>query len=194
MSRAGATGATRNQLLAAAAELIAEVGWGRVTTRAVAERAGLPHGAVSYHFSGKQLLLIDAATAVAEAMLPAALESVTSVDALLRSVAGAGTDRDRVAMSVLLEAMRESTRDEVLRERIAATLRRLRQRIEVLVGQGAAGSVEPGVLPPRAAAALLVAAGDGLWLHALLDPELDVGGAATALRVVLLGSTETAAP
>ena len=33
--------------MAAAAELIAELGWGRVTTRAVAERAGLPHGAVA---------------------------------------------------------------------------------------------------------------------------------------------------
>ncbi|URN07243.1 TetR/AcrR family transcriptional regulator [Actinomadura madurae] len=34
--------ATRGRLLDAAARLIAEVGWGRVTTRAVAERAGLP--------------------------------------------------------------------------------------------------------------------------------------------------------
>ena len=60
----GATAAsapTREQLMAAAAELIAELGWGRVTTRAVAERAGLPHGAVSYHFRGKQELLTEAA-------------------------------------------------------------------------------------------------------------------------------------
>ncbi len=33
----------------------------RVRTRAVAERAGLPHGAVSYHFRGKQELLTEAA-------------------------------------------------------------------------------------------------------------------------------------
>ena len=31
-----------------------------MTTRAVAERAGLPHGAVSYHFRGKQELLTEA--------------------------------------------------------------------------------------------------------------------------------------
>ncbi len=41
---------TRQRLLDAAAELIAERGWGQVTTRAIAERAGLPHGTVSYHF------------------------------------------------------------------------------------------------------------------------------------------------
>src|ERR1043165_3020943 len=51
----------RLRLLRAAAELIAEVGWGAVTTRAVAARADLPHGAVSYHFRGKQELLTEAA-------------------------------------------------------------------------------------------------------------------------------------
>ena len=52
---------TRVRLLRAAAELIAEQGWGAVRTRAVAERAGLPHGTVSYHFRGKQELLTEAA-------------------------------------------------------------------------------------------------------------------------------------
>ncbi|HEX3814380.1 MAG TPA: helix-turn-helix domain-containing protein, partial [Mycobacteriales bacterium] len=56
-----ASAPTRERLMAAAAELIAELGWGRVTTRAVAERAGLPHGSVSYHFRGKQDLLIESA-------------------------------------------------------------------------------------------------------------------------------------
>ena len=57
--RTAASAPTREKLMAAAAELIAELGWGRVTTRAVAERAGLPHGAVSYHFRGKQELLTE---------------------------------------------------------------------------------------------------------------------------------------
>ncbi|HEY7419656.1 MAG TPA: helix-turn-helix domain-containing protein [Ktedonobacteraceae bacterium] len=52
---------TRQRLLDAAAELIAECGWGQVTTRAIAERASLPHGTVSYHFQGKQELLTEAA-------------------------------------------------------------------------------------------------------------------------------------
>jgi AcrR family transcriptional regulator len=66
-------GATRQRLLTAAAELIAEVGWGQVTTRAVTERAGLPHGAVSYHFRGKRELLGDAAMhAFSDALPPEA--------------------------------------------------------------------------------------------------------------------------
>ena len=61
---------TRARLLRAAAELIAESGWGRVTTRAVAARADLPHGAVSYHFRGKQELLTEAALHVFEQAFP----------------------------------------------------------------------------------------------------------------------------
>ena len=57
--------------MAAAAELVAELGWGRVTTRAVAERAGLPHGAVSYHFRGKQELLTEAAMFAFARAIPA---------------------------------------------------------------------------------------------------------------------------
>ena len=56
--------------MTAAAELIAELGWGRVTTRAVAERAELPHGAVSYHFRGKQELLAEAALHAFQQAIP----------------------------------------------------------------------------------------------------------------------------
>ena len=56
--------------MAAAAELIAELGWGRVTTRAVADARGLPHGSVSYHFRGKQELLIEAALDAFQRAMP----------------------------------------------------------------------------------------------------------------------------
>src|SRR2546423_14729759 len=68
--RTMASAPTREKLMAAAAELIAELGWGRVTTRAVAERAGLPHGTVSYHFRGKQELLSEAALHAFERAMP----------------------------------------------------------------------------------------------------------------------------
>ena len=65
---------TRERLMAAAAELIAELGWGRVTTRAVADRAGLPHGTVSYHFRGKQELLTDASLHAFQRAVPADMD------------------------------------------------------------------------------------------------------------------------
>jgi AcrR family transcriptional regulator len=41
----------KEALLQAAAELIAEVGWGRVSSRMVAERAGVNNALVHYHFA-----------------------------------------------------------------------------------------------------------------------------------------------
>ena len=86
--RSSAPTATRERLLAAAAELIAELGWGRVTTRAVAARAELPHGTVSYHFNGKQNLLIEAVLHAFEQAVPVGqFEEMTSVADLINLIA-----------------------------------------------------------------------------------------------------------
>lgn len=49
--------ATRNQILAAAREVLAADGYSGMTTRAVAERAGVQLSLVHYHFGGKRGLL-----------------------------------------------------------------------------------------------------------------------------------------
>src|SRR5438045_2119903 len=86
---------TREKLMAAAAELIAELGWGRVTTRAVAERAGLPHGAVSYHFRGKQELPTEAAMFAFSRAIPAdEFAALAGVEDLIGLIAA--EDRKRV--------------------------------------------------------------------------------------------------
>jgi AcrR family transcriptional regulator len=92
------------------------------SARAVAGRAGLPHGTVSYHFGGKQKLLTEAALRTVEQAFPIAeLEALQTFSDLI-AFAGARLQRDaidRVASAVMLEAMRESARDDALRERIA---------------------------------------------------------------------------
>ncbi len=50
----------RLQLLSTAAELIGELGWNAVSTRILAERAGVTPGLVHYHFPSLQALLRDA--------------------------------------------------------------------------------------------------------------------------------------
>ncbi len=184
--------ATRHQLLDAAAQLIAEVGWGRVTTRAVAERAGLPHGAVSYHFHGKQELLTEAAMATVEAMFPLnRLRSVTKLTDLIPlfqasiSTPPDPETIDPVSSGVLAEAMRECGRNPELRGRITELLRAYRTLVADLVrAEQGRGVVERG---PDATdlATLLIAAGDGLLLHALLDPQLPIAGAAEALLALV---------
>ncbi|HEY4464776.1 MAG TPA: TetR/AcrR family transcriptional regulator [Streptosporangiaceae bacterium] len=175
--------------MAAAAELIAELGWGRVTTRAVAERAGLPHGAVSYHFRGKQELLTEAAMfAFARAVPEGEFAALAGVEDLIGLIAAEVADRDAidpVLSRLMFEAMSEAERDPALRERMGAMLAQYRElMVRAVRAEQRAGVVFAGA-PAEAIATLLGAVGDGLLLHALLDPELDVHAALNALRALL---------
>jgi AcrR family transcriptional regulator len=173
----------------AAAELIAELGWGRVTTRAVADRAGLPHGAVSYHFRGKQELLVDATMfAFQQAIPPEEFASKTTVADLINLIESEVADReaiDAVTPRLMFEAMREAERDQTLRERMGAMLHQYR---EMMIHAVAADQRDGTVFAAASADALatvLAAVGDGLLLHALIDPDLDIRAALDALRALL---------
>jgi AcrR family transcriptional regulator len=187
--RTTASAPTREKLMAAAAELIAELGWGRVTTRAVAERAGLPHGAVSYHFRGKQELLIEAAMfAFARAVPEDEFAALAGVEDLIGLIAAEVGDRDAidpVLSRLMFEAMREAERDPALRDRMGAMLAQYRElMVQAVRSEQERGAVFAGA-PADAIATLLGAVGDGLLLHALLDPDLDVHAALNALRALL---------
>ncbi len=175
--------------MAAAAELIAELGWGRVTTRAIAERAALPHGSVSYHFRGKQELLAEAALHAFQQAIPLGrFEALTTVDDLIGLIAAEVGDPeaiDPVLSRLMIEAMREADRDPQLRERMGTMLAAYRGlMVEAVRSDQQRGAAFDGA-PPEALATLLGAAGDGLLLHALLDPELDIAAAIEALRALL---------
>ena len=180
---------TRKRLLAAAAQLIAEFGWGGGRTRAVAERAGLPHGTVSYHFRGKRDLLSEAAMQTVERMFPVAdldaLETLEDLMPLFTAWTADGETIDPVGRGVLMEAMRESQRNPELRRRLAALLADYRRVVAGLVRaeqHDETASVGPS---PSALATLIAAAGDGLLLHALLDCELDTASAFEALLALV---------
>lgn len=183
------SGATRQRLLNAAVALIAEVGWGRVTTRAVAERAGLPLGTVSYHFRGKQELLTQAALHAVEHVFPlselAAVESLSELLGMIRSSLAGGDAVDPGLSAVLMEAMRESSREPVLRERMATLLGEYRRVLAELVQREQQRSAVHAGMDPAALATLIIAVGDGLLLHGALEPELDVSAAMTALNTLL---------
>jgi AcrR family transcriptional regulator len=187
--RTAASATTRQRLIIAAAKLIADVGWGRVTTRAVAERAGLPHGAVSYHFRGKQELLIEAAMRTFEQAIPidefAGLKTVEDLIGLIEAEVGDRDAIDPLLSRLMVETMCEAERDPVLRERLGELLGKYRRRmVEVVRADQKRGGAFAGA-SPEAIATLLGAAGDGLLMHTLLDPELDAGAAIEALRALL---------
>jgi AcrR family transcriptional regulator len=180
------------RLLEAAGELIAELGWGRVTTRAVADRAGLPHGAVSYHFAGKQELLTDAAVLVFERAFPVedfeSLDSLEEMLALMERWMEEARGKDSVVSGIGVETLLEASRDSELRDRVGAMLDRYRAMLLGMVEAERDRGADLAGASPRAVATLIPAAIDGLFLHALLDSRLEIVEAMAAFRALLLRS------
>lgn len=172
--------AVRRRLLEAAVALVPELGWSAVSTRILADRAGVTPSVVHYHFPSLQALLIEAVLGamreVAVAFEPA-LETVETpagaVDALLASVGEySGTD----PMSLLFaEAYLTATRDDTLREGIREILAGMRTRFGGWLA-------ERGVAEAEDTAAVLFAAVDGLLLHRALGPELGRDVSPSVLR------------
>lgn len=180
---------TRLLLLRAAAELIGEVGWGRVTTRAVAERAGVPHGAVSYHFHGKEELLADAVMQLFEDTFPLdrieAMTQLGEVADLFEPWLAELSSQDQLISRVGVEAMLQADRNPRLAEQLRTLLAGFRAVTAELIRSAQERGQLPAGASPEALAVLLSALGDGLFLHARLDPELDMAGALSALRSFL---------
>lgn len=173
----------RQRLLAAAAELIAERGWTAVSSRVVAERAGVTAGVVHYHFTSMAALLADAAlsmmrAAVAEvsALLDRAETPEQALDLMLAEL-DRYTGRDPVSV-LFVETYLAATRDEALRRAVAGIVEEFRRRL-------AGWLTAHGVAEPEATAAVLAAGIDGVLLHRALSPELTTATVAPVLRRVL---------
>lgn len=156
----------RQRLLAAAVELIPERGWTAVSTRVLAERAGVTPSVVHYHFPSMSELLNEAVLTLMRQVLAATEEQIdpagdpaSTIRAVVTSVAE--HTGDDPASLVFLEAFLAATRDAGLRERIGAELEGFRRRIGELLDAN-------GVPEPEATAAVLAASIDGLLLHRAL--------------------------
>lgn len=172
----------RERLLTAARELIAEVGWSGVSTRVLAERAGVRYGLVHYHFESLQALLRQATLeAMADmldgtaALLSEAVSPADGVEAML-------TELDRYngsdpASLLFVEGYLAATRDEELHARMGELVARFRTALTT-------SFADAGHRSPDAAARLVMAVFDGFVLHKGLDPELTGDRIAPLLRTL----------
>ncbi|MCH0565200.1 MULTISPECIES: TetR/AcrR family transcriptional regulator [unclassified Streptomyces] len=162
---------TRARLLRAAAELIVEDGWGTVSTRRVADRAGVRPGLVHYHFQSVDNLLVEAALQALRqevdgllSVLRGGADTGTGLEFFLELVARYAADSETTAL--FSEALLAATRNERLRLELAAALGECRS---ALTGWLTAQTGDPEA---EAVAVLLLALLDGLVLHHLIDPRL----------------------
>jgi AcrR family transcriptional regulator len=178
--RPGRGSATRLRITTAAAELVAELGWDSVTTRAVAARAGVNPALIHYHFDSMDALLqaavvaalrsetADAARPFAEGTFASGLEG--SIDAVGRF------DPGSPAAVLLIEAMVRAMRDPLIAEAIVEPLHEFRGLVAARVrAAAAAGEIAPDV-SPEAAGTLIAATLDGLLFQRIVDPSTDTAG------------------
>jgi len=174
----------RRKLLDAAVELIAERGWTAVSTRVVAERAGVAPGLVHYHFSSVQALLSEAATDrmrdLATAIGPALTTASTPAEALTLLMASLDSFTGTDPLSILfVETYLAATRDPELHTQVAALLREFRDQL-------GAWFREHGVPDPEATATVIGAAIDGLVMHRAMEPAV-TGAVVTPVLNRMLG-------
>lgn len=179
----------RLRLLNTAAELITELGWAAVSTRTLAERAGLTPGLVHYHFPSLQALLRDAALGMISDLLSsteAIFENARTLDAgvdLLLGSLDAVTGTDPTSL-LLAETHLAATRDETLRGELVSLVTEFRQQL-------ARWLAEHGAAAPDDTASVLAAAIDGVILHRALNPELTTSTVVPLLRRIIIPVTTT---
>jgi AcrR family transcriptional regulator len=172
----------RERLLTAARELIAEVGWSGVSTRVLAERAGVRYGLVHYHFESLQALLRQATLEAmadmldgAAALLSEAVSPADGVEAMLSELDRYnGSDP---ASLLFVEGYLAATRDDELHARMGELVARFRTALTT-------SFADAGHQSPDAAARLVMAVFDGFVLHKGLDPELTGDRIAPLLRTL----------
>lgn len=162
---------TRDRIIEAAADLIPEVGWGGVTSRRVAERAGVNTGVIHYHVESiGELRRIAAVRRIRTFFLDrigdalAQEDPLVAVESMLHGLCS-GDSRDP-QLQLLYESLVAASRDERLRSEIAASLAQLRRWLTDWFA-------ERGVAHPIPAAVTVTAALDGFLLQRMLDPDLD---------------------
>jgi AcrR family transcriptional regulator len=179
----------RRQILESAIGLFAQRGVDRASLRSVGEAIGVSHTALRHYFSSRDELLVEvyrthealsfsdtqAATGAGVGEMVEAAERNRSIPGLVELYATLTTDALQEEHAVTREFVRDRFRS--LRETLAA-------RIES--GQRA-GRIAPDI-GPGDAAALVIAASDGLQIQWLLDPgAVDVGRSLSILERLLPG-------
>lgn len=178
---------TRERLITATTDVIVERGWGGVSTRVVAERASVNPGVVHYHFGSIDELRRQAVAAALDALFEGIMEAARSLTPrqVLAASAQVVAEIQAQQMQLFLEAIPATSRDPRLREWLDHLLARYRAVLaERIRTHHPHATVDPDLM-----AALIAASLDGLLLHHLVDPELDVAAHVEPL-LALLGPEE----
>jgi AcrR family transcriptional regulator len=174
----------RQQILDSVIAVLAQRGVDRASLRTVGEAIGVSHTALRHYFSSRDELLVEAYRtheARAAGNAPAADESAVGL-----IIAAAERNRSIPGLVELYATLTTDALQEqhaVTREFVRDRFRSLREALAARIESGQqAGRIAAGI-DPLDAAALVIAASDGLQIQWLLDPdEVDVGRSLSILE------------
>jgi AcrR family transcriptional regulator len=175
----------RPQILAAAAEVIAERGVAATRIADVAERCGVSPPAVLYWFDSKEKLLAEALTADDDRFYEELGERLageaTPRERMVALIEAAAADAD---FALWMELWTWALRDADLRAARERFDRRWRATIEAIVADGIVADEFGADVDPAQAALAIAALIDGLTVQAALgDPEVPVSRLAETVLV-----------
>ena len=177
----------RQQILDSVIAVLAQRGVDRASLRTVGEAIGVSHTALRHYFSSRDELLVEAYRtheARAAGNAPAADESAVGL-----IIAAAERNRSIPGLVELYATLTTDALQEqhaVTREFVRGRFRSLREALAARIESGQqAGRIATGI-DPLDAAALVIAASDGLQIQWLLDPDaVDVGRSLSILERLL---------
>ena len=191
---------TRSRLIDAAVASVAEHGVSGATSRDIARRAGTNLQALTYHFGSKDDLVAQALLATFRGWIEPAVAALRGDgDPIVRMIGAvqalqASFEQSRNLLPAYLEALTHANRSDQLgagvRELLADLRRFLASEIEALRSTG----FLPAWIEPASMATLLLAAADGVALHAAMDPEAIDHHAVSSQAMQLLVAASSAAP
>ncbi|WP_454858545.1 TetR/AcrR family transcriptional regulator [Promicromonospora soli] len=188
----------RAQILLSALELFAERGVG-ASLRAIGEAIGVSHAALRYYFANRDELLVEVYR-THEAQVHQAQADERSAGSEVSAVAMMENSAERNrSIPGLVELYATLTTDALqgqqhpgTREFVHTRYRRVRSDLAERVRAGQRSGAIAADVDPDDAAALVVAASDGLQLQWLLDPDnVDVRRSLALLERLLPGAEPT---
>jgi AcrR family transcriptional regulator len=174
----------RQQILDSAIALLAQRGVDRTSLRTVGEAIGVSHTALRHYFSSRDELLVEAyRTHEARAAEDAPATEDSAVGLIMEAAERNRSIPGLVELYATLTTDALQEQHAVTREFVSGRFRSLREELATRIESGQrAGRIAAGI-DPLDAAALVIAASDGLQIQWLLDPDaVDVGRSLSLLE------------
>jgi AcrR family transcriptional regulator len=182
------------QIVDAAARVMARNGYGGTTMKDIAAEAGITAGLIHYYFDSKEDLLLAVTAALCEQMRSDAEQAfAASGDAppIARAWAALQATKDHLArpdqQRLFVETVTLALSEPRMREQMAKLYESLLDSSTAMVEELSRQVPTPPPVPARDLAAVFVAAIDGMALQKLLDPSRDEDALYRAFGFLVMG-------